>query len=66
MLTARHDLAIEFHGDTFAGKFKLKQQLRNAQRRRKLALLAIDAKSDHFVALAKSSRILTREFTTRV
>jgi hypothetical protein len=33
MLTARHDLAIEFHGDAFAGKIEFNQQLRNAQRR---------------------------------
>jgi glycine cleavage system aminomethyltransferase T len=66
VLAARHDFAIEFNGDSFAGKIQFKKKFGNAQRRRKLTLLAVDAEGDHFVAPAKSSRILGREFTTRV
>ena len=66
MLASGYDFAIKFYRDTLIGKIKFKKEFCNAQRRRKLALLAVDAEDDHFVAPAKSSRILAREFTTRV
>jgi hypothetical protein len=66
MLAARHNLAIVLDRHPFAGKIQFEEEGRNAQRLGKLALLAIDAEGDHFVEPGKSSRMLGREFTTRV
>jgi hypothetical protein len=66
MLASGYDFAIAFYCNTLAGKVKLDKKFRNAQWGWEMALLAVDAEGDHFVAPAKSSRILVRKFTTRV
>jgi hypothetical protein len=66
MLASGHDFAVAFNRYALAGKVKLEKKFSNAQGGGKLALLAVDAEGDHFVVPAKSSRILAREFTTRV
>ena len=66
MFASGHNFTVKFNCNAFAGKFKLVQKFGNAQGGGELALLAINAEGDHFVAPTKSSRILAREFTTRV
>jgi hypothetical protein len=66
VLASRDDLAIAFHRNALARKIKFEQKFGNAQGSGELVLLAVNTEGDHFVAPKKSSRILVREFTTRV
>jgi len=66
VLASGNDFTIKFDRNALAGKIKFADEFGHAQGGGELALLAVNAEGDHFVAPAKSSRILAREFTTRV